>query len=109
MGMAFFSFFLVVIFQIHFADFALGSIDAKGQPQIAVTLKLHVPLRSPVNRCAFQAGSPRNSSASSIPSRKASILLSLSAERAGILLRCPLHRTSSGPYERTPVSSSELL
>jgi hypothetical protein len=35
MGIACFSFVLVVIFQIHFADFALGSIDAKGQPQIA--------------------------------------------------------------------------
>ncbi len=46
--------------------------------RLPVTLRLQVPLRSPVSRCAFQLANGRNSSAACVSSRNASILRNLS-------------------------------
>src|SRR3984893_11534202 len=60
---------------------AVSMRNVKGR--LRLTVRLHVPLRSPVNVCTFHAGSDRNSSGSCMSSRNASILRSLFAAADG--------------------------
>ena len=53
--------------------------------QLRVTVKLHIPRRSPVSMCAFHAGTLKSSVASSMATRKVTIVRTFLITDAGSL------------------------